>query len=845
MPATSPCAHCGLPTPTAEGDQPSFCCRGCQTVWALVHDAGLTNYYALRDRLDPDASPGTARADHAAQPPAYAHLDDPAVLASIGDRPGHAELHLVGLHCAACVWLIERLPAVLEGVIEARVDYGSGRLWLDWDPDRLRLSDIADFLHRAGYAVHTVDAEAEQARRGEQRSELIRIGVAGASAGNVMLVSFALYAGALSSIELEWSRLFEFAALIVALPAVVYGGLPFYRAAWAGVRVKRLHIDLPIALGVLGGFVASVIATVRGTGEVYFDSVSLLVFLLLLGRFVQRRGQQWALSRTDLLQLLLPAQARRITPDGRRESCSAAALVVGERVEVRGGERIPADARVVAGRASVDASSLTGESSARSVEIGDLVLAGTLAVDGGCELEVEAVGPATRIGSLAARIMEADRNRAPIQRAVDRLSAYFVAGVLGAALAGGLAWWFVDPSRVFGVVVALLVISCPCALGLATPVALTVARGRAAERGILFASAAALEALAKVEVAVFDKTGTLTEGALEVRSLSLVDQAELDPQRLAAVLLAIEGDSGHPIAQALRRFAASLSPTPGTTLQAVRDHVGRGRVGQVTLDDQSAPLRVRVGSLAWIDHRDRFSVALSEALELGRTPVLVEIDERPVALLALADAIRSDAPAALERLRELGVALAICSGDHPKAVAAVAAELRIADFAGAMTPEAKARQLRSRSRAAMIGDGVNDAPAMRAASVGVAVRGGAEVALRVADVHLAHAGVSEVADLFDGARRTMQVIRRNLGFSLVYNLVFASLALAGLINPLAAAILMPISSLTVVLSSASSRTFDRDRRRAKPRSGRATRPISEGPLQSLHPAPTVQRNQAL
>ncbi len=714
MARTVACAHCGLPAPANDAG-PSFCCRGCRTVYELVHEAGLSNYYSLRDRLDPDAEPGAARAEYAAEAPAYAHLDDPEVLARIGDRPGHAELHLVGLHCAACVWLIERLPAVLDGVTAARVDYGSARLWVDWDPERVRLSEIAAFLHRTGYEVHTVDAEAEQARRSERRSDLIRIGIAGASAGNVMLVSFALYAGALSSMEAEWSRFFEIAALLLALPAVVYGGLPFYRAAWASLRMGRLHIDLPIALGVLGGFMASVIATLRGTGEVYFDSVSILVFLLLIGRFVQRRGQQWALSRTDLLQLLLPARARRLLPDGRREDCSATALEVGERIEVRAGERIPADARITHGRASIDASSLTGESLPQSVEVGDLVLAGTVAVDGRCELEVEAVGPATRVGSLAARIMEADRQRAPIQQAVDRISGWFVAGVLSLALLGGIAWWFIDPSHVFEVVVALLVISCPCALGLATPVALAVARGRAAERGILFASAGALEALAKIETAVFDKTGTLTEGSLEVRTVTLSHHNEqtIDEDRLAAVLLAVEADSGHPVAQALRRFAEDRPAVRAAKLWTVRDRVGRGREASVMLEGFAEPVRVRIGSLAWIDHRDRFDDALARALELGHTPVVVELDDRPIALLSLADRVRPDAAEALDHLRRLGVKLAIRSGDHPLAVAAVAHELDVPDFAGAMTPEAKARELEaSLGLSAMIGDGVNDAPAM-------------------------------------------------------------------------------------------------------------------------------------
>ncbi|MFO7562297.1 MAG: heavy metal translocating P-type ATPase [Enhygromyxa sp.] len=845
MSATVPCAHCGLPAPASSSSagDPSFCCRGCRTVWELVHEAGLSNYYALRERLEPDAEAGAARAEHAAEDPAYAHLDDPAVLASLGDRPGHAELHLVGLHCAACVWLIERLPAVLDGVLAARVDFGSARLWIDWDPAQLRLSEIAAFLHRAGYELAVIDAEAEQARRRERRVELIRIAVAGASAGNVMLVSVALYAGLLSSMEAEWSRFFELAALLLSLPAVLYGALPFYRAAWASLRLGRLHIDLPIALGLLGGFAASVIATLRQTGEIYFDSVSLLVFLLLLGRFVQRRGQQWALSRTDLLQRLLPARARRILADGGREDCSASALTLGERIEVRAGERIPADARITAGRASIDASSLTGESLPQAAEVGDLVLAGTLAVDGRCELEVVAVGADTRIGSLAARILEADRERAPIQRAVDRISGYFVAAVIGLAVLGGVAWWFVDPSRVFAVVVALLVVSCPCALGLATPVALAVARGRAAERGILFASAAALESLAKVETAVFDKTGTLTEGTLEVRSQHLVDE-RWSAAQLGAILLAVEGDSGHPIAQALRRHAELEPARAVAELRSLHEQIGRGREAELELDGEL--VRVRVGSLGWIGAGERFGDALGRALELGHTPVLVEIDGRPSVLLALADRPRADAPLALARLRALGVKLAIRSGDHPAAVAAVAAELGIEDFAGAMTPEAKAHELATTPRAAMIGDGVNDAAAMRAASVGVAVRGGAEVALRSADVHLAHPGLGEVADLFEGARRTMKVIRRNLGFSLVYNLVFASAALAGLIDPLAAAILMPISSLSVVLSSALSRSFDREARAAEEqRPEPAPSPSSSGSVQSLHAKPTVLPAQSL
>ncbi len=812
-----PCAHCGLPVPTSSAQPgPRFCCAGCKTVWELLHEVGLDPYYDLRERLEGRALvPGQTRAEHAAEPPAFAHLDDPDVQRAIsGGKLGRAELHLIGLHCAACIWLIERLPAVLAGVRTARVAWSGGmaRLVVEWDPEHLRLSAIAEFLHRAGYEVHAVDADAEAAERRERRRELIRIAVAGASAGNVMLVSVALYAGGLQDMDASWVSFFEWAALLLALPALTWAALPFYRAAWAGLRMGRLHIDLPIALGLIGGFVASVIATITGDAfdhrEVYFDSVSILVFLLLVGRWVQRRGQQWALSRTDLLQRLLPARARRMVSEDRFETIAATALAPGDRIVVLAGEGIPADARVIAGHGSIDASSLTGESLPLAVEVGDSVLAGTRNLDSGAgpggrlELIVEAAGAATRIGSLAARIMQADRSRAPIQRAVDRISGWFVAAVLVLALIGGLAWWSVAPERAFAVVVALLVVSCPCALGLATPVALAIARGRAAERGILFASAAAIEALATTKTAVFDKTGTLTEGQLQVVDVAL---ASIDEPALAELLAAIETESGHPIGQALRRWAGRDGNADQLVGEDLDDHPGLGRSGRI------GGSLVRVGSVGWLGSAlpPELARALEDGLARGETAVVVERDAGVVALVRLADTTRADAPAALDRLRRLGLKLAIRSGDHPRTVAALAARLGIVDHAGACSPELKAEQISHwpTGAVAMIGDGVNDAPAMRAANVGVAVRGGAEVALRVADVHLARAGVGEVAELFEGARRTMRVVHRNLGFSLIYNVVFASLALAGRIDPLSAALLMPASSLTVLISSALARSF--------------------------------------
>lgn len=804
------CAHCGLPAPAvAEG--PTFCCPGCRAVWELVRDAGLTDYYELRTRLG-SLEAGAAQAARAAEEPAYAHLDDPEVQGRLGP-PGSADLHLVGLHCAACVWLIERLPSVLDGVRDARVDFGASRLHVRWDPEVQSLSTIAAFLHRAGYEVHAIDADARRARTDERRRELIRLAVAGASAGNVMLVSFALHAGSLSGIEARWSWFFSVAAMLLALPAVTWGALPFYRAAWAGVRVGQLHLDLPIALGVLGGFTASAIASFTG-GEVYFDSLTLLVFLLLVGRWIQRRGQTWALSQTDLRALLVPERARVLDGDRPPRWISTGHLALGDRVEVRAGERVPVDGSVLAGRGSVDASSLTGESRPIAARVGEAVLAGTELVDGRLEIEVERTGADTRVGSLAARILRADHARAPIQRAVDRISGYFVAAVLGLAVIAGVAWCVLDPTRVFSVVVSLLVVSCPCALGLATPVALAIARARAAERGILFGSVGAIERLARVDWAVFDKTGTLTHGALRVCTV----EAD-DPALVARVVRAVEADSEHPVAFALRGWAESFAgdDAPSTvaavaavaaveTVETVEELPGLGRRATVIIDGRTR--HVRVGSTRWIEIGDRFTEAQAAALERGETPVVIELDGRPAALLTLADTVRPEAARALRQLEALGLRVAVRSGDHPRVVAAVAEQLDVRDAVGGLSPEAKAAELEGR-RAAMIGDGVNDAPAMRTASVGVAVRGGAEVALRVADVHLASAGLGDVVELFVGARRTMAILHRNLAFSLLYNLLFAGLAIAGRIDPLAAAVLMPASSLTVVLSSVFANSFQR------------------------------------
>lgn len=781
MSLASACSHCGQPVP--EAPAPAFCCSGCAAVYGALQSCGLGGYYAMRAELG--SSPGPASTGGQ-----YDWLDSAEVLATHGFVPGAVVLRLSGLHCAACVWLLERLPRALPGVLHARVDYGAALLHLRWDPARIRLSAIAAFVRDLGYVPQLGAAEAERAAKAARRRTIWRLAVTGALAGNTMLAAFALYAGELSTMDAGFRRMFECFGLAFAIPAVTWGAWPFYAGALAGVRMRMLHMDLPISLGIIAGFVASAWATVTGGGAQYFDTVTMLVFLLLVGRHLQGWGQARARTRSELMTSLVPPLVDR-REDGRWVATGAERLVVGDRVRVAPGAKLGADGTVSSGRSHVDLSILTGESRPEAVGPGALVYAGATNLGDAIELEVTAAGADTRVGQILARLCADDERPAPIVRLADRIAGWFVAAVLLLAVGGGLWWWRISPHAALDVVVALLVVSCPCALGLATPMALTVARARAARSGLLLRSGAALEGLARVPCVLLDKTGTLTTGRVEVITATV---APGDRPLLAA----LERGSRHPIARALVAWADD-GDAEVLDVTARIEHLGRGLEGVV------AGRTVRVGSAAWLCGDDRDEVR--EAVAGARTPIVVEIDGRIVGVVTLADRLRPEAPELVARLRALGKSIAIVSGDHPAVVTAIAAELGITDAHGGCTPQDKAARVVQWGPAAMIGDGVNDALAMRRAAVGVAVRGGAEAALAVADVYVGDTDLRGVAELFEGARRTGRVIVRNLGFSLIYNVVFATAALCGWITPLVAAIIMPVSSLTVIGSSLLSHTF--------------------------------------
>ncbi|MBK8481939.1 MAG: heavy metal translocating P-type ATPase [Proteobacteria bacterium] len=822
--AAMACSHCGLPVPRGLRDPAAteqFCCAGCRTVWALLRAEGLEAFYRL--------AAGSPRGPAQVSGRQFAELDDPAFSARYV-RPLTqrgllaAELYLEGVHCTACLWLVERLPRLEPGVIEARLELGRSVVRVVWDPARTALSRVARALDRLGYTPHPYRAAAaERLRRRDDRAMLVRIAVAGAVAGNVMLLAAALYAGLPAGMEPGYQALFRWASLLLTVPAVAWCAAPFFRSALGGLRARALHIDLPVALGLVVGFAWGAANTLRGRGPIYFDSLTVLIFLLLVGRWLHRRQYRRAADAAELLFALTPRSARLVEGERLRE-VPIEAVLPGMVVELRAGEAVPVDGRIRVGTSSLDTALLSGEARPIAVAPGALVHAGTLNLDARLLIEVIAAGEQTRVAQLMRQVEAQARRRAPIVEAADRVAGYFVAAALVLALITLAYWWRVDARSAIDHALALLVVTCPCALGLATPLAVSAAIGRAARRGMLIKGGDALERLARPGLLLLDKTGTVTTGRMAlVRWVG--DEALRGP------VAALEAQSAHVLARALAKAdqplpaAAAFASTPVAVDAAPLAVAAASQVSDVR-ETRGAGIEGRVDGAVLVVGAARFvagrcgaalpawaSAAAQEAGQQGLTPVWVAREGRVVAVAALGDALRPEARAVVDAARRAGWRVELLSGDDARAVVAIGRALGLADTAchGAASPEEKLahvqRERASGQPVVMVGDGVNDAAALVAATAGVAVQGGAEASLEAADAYLGRPGLAALGELLAGARATLRVIRLNLALSLGYNAVAAALAMSGRISPLLAAVLMPLSSLTVVIVSYRARTF--------------------------------------
>jgi P-type Cu2+ transporter len=813
------CAHCREPVPGARFDASAsdqFCCDGCRIVFGMLKDHALGAYYDHRGDV---AQPALATGRD------YAEFDDPKFLDLYATKQGadnSVELLLEGVHCAACVWLVEKLPELVPGVSECRLDFarklarvsfrdeGAGRSaggaakGPDGDP-ATHLSAIAQTLDRLGYPPHPHrEGERAKLQRREERDLLTRLGVAGASAGNSMLFALALYSGAFADMDQSHVRYFRLLSTLAALPAVVWSAQIFYRGALGAIRARRPHMDLPLSLGIVLGVAWGAFNVLRGSGEVYFDSISTLVFVLLAARFLQVRQQARAELAAGAAQALAPHSARQLDSDGQVRIVPAESVPRGASVEVLAGDAFPVDGRVEQGTSKVDTSWLTGEAVARDVGVGSPVFAGTINLMSRLVVVAQQSGAETRVARLLSEVERASSRRAPIASVADRASGHFLIGILMLAAVAFFAWLHAGFGVALEAAIALLVVTCPCGLALATPLTVSSALGQAARAGWLIKGGAPLEALARPALIVFDKTGTLTEGHLSV--VRWFGDRSLGPH-----VKALESDSSHPIAQALLREFANVEPLPASQ---VVQRLGVGVEG--VIDGR----RVSVGAVHSVPSAlpDWANAALAELARDGLTPIVVAVDAEVRAIIGLGDALRPEAAAVLSRLAAKGHRLVLLSGDRQTVVDRVARDIerasggaaRFQAARGDVSPEGKLAFIeteRAKGTVFMVGDGVNDAAALAAATVGIAVHGGTEASLQAADVFALRPGVRPLLELLEGARRALRVIHQNLAFSLVYNVVAASLCLTLAITPLWAAIIMPLSSLTVVSHSYRRRMF--------------------------------------
>ena len=793
MNAPLPCYHCGLPVPAGSrfqarilGEPRELCCPGCQAVAEAIVAGGLESYYRHRSEnsANPEALP-KALGDE------LALLDRPEVQKPFVSHSGElAEtcLMIEGISCAACGWLIEKHLRALPGVGEAQLNLSNQRLRVRWDDARLPLSQLLQELRRIGYAGHPYQADqAAERMAAENRRALRQLGVAGLLWMQVMMASMATWPEFNIDLSAGMDSILRWTSLLLTTPIVFYCCTDFFRGALRDLRTRHLTMDVSVSLAIGGAYVAGIWSTVTGVGELYFDAVGMFALFLLAGRYLERRARERTAAATAQLVNLLPASCLRLDQDDQPERILLGELALGDRVLVQPGALLPADGVILSGQSSVDESLLTGEYLPLPRAEGDSVTAGTLNVEGPLTLQVQALGDDTRLSAIVRLLERAQGEKPRLAELADRVAQWFLLIVLGVAAVVGLVWWQIDSERAFWIVLALLVATCPCALSLATPTALTAATGRLHQLGLLVTRGHVLEGLNRIDTVIFDKTGTLTEGRLALSAIHPL--GTLDQDACLALAAALENRSEHPIARAFGRApvaAEQVDSVPGLGLEGVVE----GR-------------RLRIG-------RADFVAALSEQPappipgQNGQWLLLGDSDGA-LAWLVLDDRIRSDAAALLDACRARDWQVLLLSGDSSPMVAEVARTLNITDARGGLTPDAKLevlRQLHGEGRSVlMLGDGVNDVPVLAAADISIAMGSATDLAKTSADAVLLSNRLDSLVEGLAVARRTRRIIIENLTWASLYNGLILPFAAVGWVTPIWAALGMSLSSLLVVLNA--------------------------------------------
>lgn len=789
------CFHCGEPIPAgvhvhariASREEP-VCCHGCKAVAEFITGAGLDDYYKYRDA-------GAAKADEPPRADRWSAYDRPELVERLTrsepDGARSITVLLEGLRCSACSWLADKALHLQSGVLDVSVNPATARARLVWDPTRVQLGDLLRVLEHVGLRPHPLAGEpAEQLALLERRTALKRLAVAGIGMMQVMMFALPMYVGGM---ERGMHEFFRLVSMLVSIPVALYSGWPFYTGAWHALRARSVSMDVPVSLGIVIAFIASVWNTLAGHGEVYFDSVTMFVFFLGLGRYVEMVARHRAGSVADALARLAPVTARRVRGE-QVEDVQAIELAVADEILVRTGEVFPADGMITdQAEGRVDESMLTGESTAITRTEGSLVHAGTQNLGPPLRVRVTAVAGNTVLAGIVALLERAQAERPRLARAADRAAAWFLGRILIGAAVVFVVWWFVDPSRAFPATLAVLVVTCPCALSLATPAVLAAATADLARRGVLVAHSDAFEALAKASHVLWDKTGTLTRGLVRVEEIRILRDAPAND--CFALAAALERMSEHPIAKAF--LASDVANATATDVTVV---AGAGLEGTVH------GRRLRVGTLDFARGLDPAVPAADLRLdEQSASWVYLGDAGGLLAAFRLTDPLRAEAAACVRDLQALGLPSAIVSGDAEASVAAIAARSGIEHFESRLTPQAKVarlQQLQATSKVVIaVGDGINDAPLLKGADVAIAMGRGSALAQTSADLILVRDSLDQLPGIVELARRAQRIVKQNLAWSIGYNLAALPLAALGLVPAWLAAIGMSLSSVLVVLNA--------------------------------------------
>ncbi|VVN76864.1 putative copper-importing P-type ATPase A [Pseudomonas fluorescens] len=788
-----PCYHCALPVPPGSrftavvfGESREFCCPGCQAVAEAIVAGGLESYY--QHRSEASANPEALPVQLVDELALYDRIDVQQPFVRHEGELAETTLLMEGISCAACGWLIEKHLRTLPGVDEARLNLSNHRLHVRWADAQLPLSKILSELRHIGYAAHPYQADrASEQLASENRLALRQLGVAGLLWFQAMMATMATWPEFNIDLSPELHTILRWVALFLTTPIVFYSCAPFFKGAMRDLRTRHLTMDVSVSLAIGSAYVAGIWTSITGVGELYFDAVGMFALFLLTGRYLERRARERTAAATAQLVNLLPASCLRLSADGQSERILLSELRVGDQVLVHPGAVLPADGKILDGQSSIDESLLTGEYLPQPRVPGDAVTAGTLNVEGALTVEVQALGQDTRLSAIVRLLDRAQAEKPRLAEIADRAAQWFLLLSLIAAAAIGLLWWELDSSRAFWIVLAMLVATCPCALSLATPTALTAATGTLHKLGLLLTRGHVLEGLNQIDTVIFDKTGTLTEGRLALRSIRPL--GELGSDQCLGLAAALENRSEHPIARAFGRAplaAEEVHSTPGLGLEGV--------VGEQ---------RLRIGHPGFVCELSGAAVPVMPD-EAGQWLLLGD-SHGPLAWFVLDDRLRADAGALLLACKARGWRTLLLSGDSSPMVASVAAELGIDEARGGLRPDDKLQvlqQLHKQGRKVlMLGDGVNDVPVLAAADISVAMGSATDLAKTSADAVLLSNRLDALVQAFSLARRTRRVIIENLLWAGLYNGLMLPFAALGWITPVWAAVGMSISSLTVVLNA--------------------------------------------